>query len=229
MYSSASGKHVTVLGAGTVGVCTALSLLRDGHAVTLIDRDPPATGCSFGNGGLIQTGACVPIATPGVLRKVPAMLLDPDGPLVIRWRHLPTLAPYLLRFVAAARPSRVEEISIALQALLDHAADAYRSLRREAGASNLIRRSGELYVYERPQAYEAAREWHDLRRRRGVEVVDLREVEPALAPSFAAGLRRHRSVERDGLRQSTQGSPHARAPSPPLKQRAVIRTSGRCR
>lgn len=193
MSSSASGKHVTVLGAGTVGVCTALSLLREGYAVTLIDRDAPGTGCSFGNGGLIQTGACVPIATPGVLRQVPAMLLDPDGPLVIRWRHLPTLAPYLLRFVAAARPSRVEEVSIALQALLDQAADAYRSLLRDAGASDLIRRSGELYVYERPQAYEAARKWHDLRRRRGVEVVDLpagelRQVEPALAPIFCRGV-----------------------------------------
>jgi D-amino-acid dehydrogenase len=75
-----TGRHFTVLGAGTIGVCTALYLLRDGHRVTLIDRLPPGKGCSFGNGGLIQTGACVPIATPGVLRQVPRMLLDPNGP-----------------------------------------------------------------------------------------------------------------------------------------------------
>ena len=76
--------HFTVVGAGTVWVCTALYLLRDGHRVTLLDRLAPGMGCSFGNGGLIQTGACMPIATPGVLRQVPRMLLDPDGPLIIR-------------------------------------------------------------------------------------------------------------------------------------------------
>ena len=108
MTTPTSKQHFTVLGAGTVGVCTALSLLRDGHRVTLIDRQPPGMGCSFGNGGLIQTGACVPIATPGVLRQVPRMLLDPTGPLVIRWQHLLSLAPYLFNFVLSARPSRVE-------------------------------------------------------------------------------------------------------------------------
>ena len=56
MAGSGGGKHFTIIGAGTVGVCTALYLLRDGHSVTMLDREPPGTGCSFGNGGLIQTG-----------------------------------------------------------------------------------------------------------------------------------------------------------------------------
>ncbi|MEJ0071773.1 MAG: FAD-dependent oxidoreductase [Pseudomonadota bacterium] len=92
--------HFSVVGAGTVGVCCALYLQRDGHRVTLIDRASPGSGCSYGNAGVIQIGACVPIATPGVLREVPKMLLDPEGPLVIRWQYLPQLAPYLLRFIA---------------------------------------------------------------------------------------------------------------------------------
>jgi D-amino-acid dehydrogenase len=156
MAGSGRRKHFTIVGAGTIGVCTALYLLRDGHSVTMLDRQPPGTGCSFGNGGLIQTGACVPIATPGVLRQVPRMLMDPNGPLVIRWRHLPALMPYLLNFVAAARPVRVEQISLALQAILDHATEAYRLLLSEANALDLIRRSGELYVYEKPRSYAAS-------------------------------------------------------------------------
>src|SRR5579871_6415372 len=173
MTADQAGRSFTVLGAGIVGVCVALSLQREGHSVTLVDRADPGMGCSFGNAGVIQTGACVPIATPGVLRQVPKMLLDPDGPLVIRWRHLPSLLPYLFRFVAAARPARVEQISIALQSILDHAAEAYRLLLADAGGAHLLSNAGELYVYETPQSYQRAQPWHDLRRKRGVEVVDL--------------------------------------------------------
>lgn len=76
--------NITVLGAGVVGVCCALYLQRDGHRVTLIDRADPGAGCSYGNAGIVQIGGCVPIATPGVVRGVPGMLLDPNGPLVIQ-------------------------------------------------------------------------------------------------------------------------------------------------
>ena len=112
-------RDVIVLGAGIVGLCSALSLQRDGHRVTVIDRLPPGEGTSYGNAGLIQVDAVLPIAMPGILRKVPRMLTDPEGPLVIRWRYLVRLAPWLIRFVAAARPGQVQSISIALAALLE--------------------------------------------------------------------------------------------------------------
>ncbi len=112
-------RNFTVLGAGIVGVCCALWLQRDGHRVTLVDRLEPGAGTSLGNAGLIQIDSCVPIATPGVLAEVPKMLLDPEGPLVIRWRYLLQIAPWLTRFVLASRPGRVEALSLALMALLD--------------------------------------------------------------------------------------------------------------
>lgn len=190
---SADGRHVTIIGAGIVGISCALWLRRDGHKVTVIDRAPPGEGTSFGNAGLIQTGACVPIATPGVLRQVPKMLLDPKGPLVVQWRYLPQISPWLMRFIAAARPDRVEAISIALAALLDRAKDGYAPLIRDAAADDLVRPLGELYVYKRPGSYAAHAPFHALRRRRGVNVVDLppeelRQVEPALAPDFHRGV-----------------------------------------
>lgn len=186
-------KQVTIIGAGVVGVCTALYLQRDGHEVTLVDPLPPARGCSFGNGGLIQAAACVPIATPSVLRAVPRMLLDADQPLVIRWRHLLRLMPYLIRFIAAARPSRVEDISKALARLLSIALLSYRPLIAEAGAGALVRPTGELHIYETEKTFEAARAAHELRRRRGmrVEVLgsdDLHRLEPALSPVFERGV-----------------------------------------
>lgn len=182
-------RHFTVLGAGTVGVCIALTLRREGHRVTLIDRDAPGMGCSFGNAGIIQVGGVVPLATPGILKQVPKMLMDPEGPLVIRWPYLPRLMPYLLRFMASARPAQVESTATALAGILQSAIPAYDELIKAAGAEDLIRRSGELYVYETDAAFAAARPAHDLRRKHGVRidpipVEELRRLEPALAPIF---------------------------------------------
>jgi len=128
---------VAVLGAGAVGIACALYLQREGHDVLLIDRDEPARGCSFGNAGLIQCSSVVPIAMPGILRAVPRMLLDPDQPLVVRWRHLPSLAPYLLRFMKEASAGRAEANSRALAAIIPTSFDAYRPLIQAADKAAL--------------------------------------------------------------------------------------------
>ncbi|MCR8547530.1 FAD-dependent oxidoreductase [Salipiger sp. P9] len=186
-------RHFTVLGAGTVGVCTALQLLRDGHRVTLIDRAAPASGCSYGNAGIIQVGGLVPLANPGILRQVPKMLLDPEGPLLIRWQYLPRLMPYLLRFIASARPERVAHAANALGTILDRAIEAYRPLIQQAGAWDMVRETGELYLYKTDAAYAAAASAHALRRAHGVKmeeipVGELSQLEPCLAPIYRHAL-----------------------------------------
>ncbi len=182
-------ERFTVLGAGIIGVCAALALQRDGHAVTIVDRDEPGHGCSFGNAGIIHTGGCVPMATPGILKAVPKMLLDPDGALVIRWRYLPRLLPWLLKMVAAARPERVKAICRALAPLSLAARNAYLPLLAEAGATGLLRARGELYVYRSKAAFDAEAWAMQVRRGFGIPVEDLdasaiREMEPALSHDY---------------------------------------------
>jgi D-amino-acid dehydrogenase len=186
-------KNVTVLGAGIIGVSAALYLQRDGHEVTLVDRGEPGMGCSYGNGGLIQVGSCVPVATPGILFQVPKMLFDPDQPLVVRWRHLVRLMPFLARFVWAARPSRVEQVSKDLATLLRLVVDAYEPLLELAGAAHLVENTGELYVYESDRSFESSLPYHQLRIRRGVDLKiltadDVYALEPALAKIFRHGV-----------------------------------------
>ena len=67
-----SPRHVVVVGAGIVGTATAIWLRRFGADVTLIDRDPPGQGASFGNAGVLAAGAVVPVTTPGLWKNGPA-------------------------------------------------------------------------------------------------------------------------------------------------------------
>ncbi len=66
--------RVVVIGAGIVGVSSALWLRRSGVDVTLIDRDDPGQGTSFGNGGVLAACGVAPVTAPGMILKSPKML-----------------------------------------------------------------------------------------------------------------------------------------------------------
>jgi D-amino-acid dehydrogenase len=178
-----------VIGAGIVGTCCALYLQRAGLAVTMIDRGGPGEGCSSGNAGNLGNGSCVPASLPGMLVEVPAMLRDPQHPLSIRWRHAPAALPWFLRFARAGMPARVEEIADGLHSLQSRLFDAYDPLIAQAGAQNLVRRDGKLFVYESRAAFEEDSFGVELRRRRGVELEDLGADEVRrMAPAFGTKI-----------------------------------------
>jgi D-amino-acid dehydrogenase len=189
-------RDITVIGAGIVGIATASYLRRDGHAVTVVDRAPPGEYCSFGNAGILSPGSCVPIAMPGILGQVPGYLLDPLGPLALRWSYLPKAMPWLMRFVAAADRRRVESIADGLRALLSQTFEAYAPLVRNAGVEDLIHRSGYIAVYSDEKACEADALGWKLRRDRGVVIDELDADElhrrlPQLQGGFRKGLFLH--------------------------------------
>ncbi|EEG09956.1 NAD(P)/FAD-dependent oxidoreductase [Pseudogulbenkiania ferrooxidans] len=167
--SPTSRAHIVVVGAGIVGIATALQLRLAGCEVTLVDRGEPAMETSYGNAGAFAVSDVIPLAEPGVLRKVPGWMLDPLGPLALRWRYLPTLVPWLLRFVAASRPSRVAELTRAMAALLNRVNDDYAPLIERAGLTHLWRRHGNLTLYRSEAEFVAAEAaWH-AKRAHGVE------------------------------------------------------------
>lgn len=184
---------IIVVGAGIVGVCCALNLLRDGHSVVIVDRGAPGEGTSFGNGSIITEEAVVPVQTPGVARKVPGMLADPLGPLAIRLSYLPKIAPWLYHFVRSSSPQRVEEISVSLSRLLKGALAAYDPLLEVAGIRDMIRHSGWVSVYETEAGFKSYEPMLELQRRRGVNfqilpAEELKQLEPSLAPIFHCGV-----------------------------------------
>ena len=147
MSSAASHRTVVVVGAGIVGVCIAYALVKRGLHVTLVDRDEPGSGCSFGNSGAISPGSVAPLAMPGVIASVPRMLRDPESPLYLPLAYLPRALPWLLRFVSSATPARVAATAQKLDALHRGAVDAHLQLAREVEVRELIVQRGHLHLY----------------------------------------------------------------------------------
>jgi len=184
--------HLLVVGAGVVGTAVALALQRDGHRVTLVERSGPAAGASFGNASVIATESVLPVSSPGLAWRVPGMLLDPLGPLRIRWGYLPRLSPWLLRFLAAGRPGAYEAAAAALASLQDGALEAWRRLLRDTGAEELLVHRGWLAVYSDPARLARAEAEVALQQRLGVpaerlDVPAIRQMEPALTAELAGG------------------------------------------
>jgi D-amino-acid dehydrogenase len=182
-----------VIGAGMVGVCAASYLLRDGHDVVLVEAGEPGRGASFGNAGCFNGSSVTPVALPGIVRNVPKWLTDPLGPLALRWAYLPSILPYLVRFVRAATPDRVHAQARALRPLIAPTVPLVRELAQDAGAEALVHQRGHLYVYRSAEALAKDAFAWALRRENGVEVDEfdadeLRQLEPALSRDYVRGL-----------------------------------------
>ncbi|WP_295549857.1 FAD-binding oxidoreductase [uncultured Pseudacidovorax sp.] len=185
--------HIAVIGTGIVGSCTAAWLQRDGHRITFVDPLDAGEACSFGNAGSLSPSACLPVGMPGMWKKVPRWLLDPLGPLTVRWAYAPVVLPWLLRMLRHSSREEVTRIATALRTLLAPIFDSYAPLLDHAQAQHLVRRSGCLYVFS---SRETAAQWAwgmKLRRSLGVQMRDVEQdeleaLEPDLKGRFRFGI-----------------------------------------
>lgn len=178
---------VIVVGAGIIGLAVALHLVTAGVRTTVIDSDPEGDKTSVGNAGGIAVTEVVPASVPGVLWRVPGWLMDPLGPLAVRPAHVPRLLPWLWQFAKAGRAEEVSRIAAALAALNAHVPADLSAMLKQIGMRGELHQNGALTLYESEAGFQRdGGEWA-LKRRHGIEVIELdgdaaRSLEPALGP-----------------------------------------------
>lgn len=181
--------NVVVVGAGIVGTAAALWLRRAGHEVTLIDRDGPAAGASFGNGAILASCSVVPVTMPGLIRKGPGYLADPNFPLFIRWGYLPRLIPWMARYLSHANARDTRRISRGLATIVGDSLEQHQALVRGTRAEKWVQESEYNFAYPDRAAFEADSFVWELRREAGfvpemIEGPAVQEKEPILAPDI---------------------------------------------
>lgn len=177
--------EIAVIGGGIVGLATAFRLVEEGRDVLSIDADLHPVSASAGNAGAIAPFNCVPVGSPAILRGLPHLLTHADSPFAMRWDALPALTPWLIRFVRQSLPRRARANAAVLALLLHDSLAAWHELAEAAGASDLLRVNGCLYVFPNQSAL-AATAWDQAQRTAGgvqEAVIGPKEVmalEPAL-------------------------------------------------
>jgi D-amino-acid dehydrogenase len=174
-----------VLGAGIVGTSIALSLVKRGLAVTLIDRGEPGQGTSYGNSGIIEGNTVFPAAFPSSLVELARVALKRSSQANYHLGFLPKIAPWLGAFRAASQPAQLVETAQIMRPLMARAVAEHEALAADAGAERHFSRRGWLKVYRTRRLFEAQKAELDLAARFGIANVALdRDEALALEPAL---------------------------------------------
>jgi D-lysine oxidase len=136
-----------VLGAGIVGTSIALHLAKRGLSVALVDRGKIGEETSYGNAGVIESSTILPPAFPSSLRALMRVALRRASEANYHLRFLPQVLPWLWAFRTYSQPQRIAETARVNRPLFARALSEHEDLMREAGALDLLRKTGWLKIY----------------------------------------------------------------------------------
>jgi D-amino-acid dehydrogenase len=190
--------RIIVLGAGVIGVTSAYELARQGHEVTVIDRQAgPALETSFANAGEVSPGYSAPWAAPGIPMKALKWMFQTHAPLVIQPKLDMQRVEWIARMLGNCTSTAYARNKSRMVRLAEYSRDCLIALRRDTGIAYDERTQGTLQLFRTQKQVEAAQKDIDVLRADGVpfEVLDRAgclAAEPGLAGSahlIAGGLR----------------------------------------
>jgi len=185
---------LVVVGAGIVGVSSALWAQERGLKTLLCDPNLPGSGASYGNACTLAIYACLPVNSPSVITGLPYLLASADSPLSINYWHAITHPRWMLSFLNNCRAPKVEHIAASLAGLLSHADAGINPLIASAGAEDLVVANDMISIWTTESGWKGSKEGTELRRRLGVDFTELSsdeilDLEPAIRLRPYRGLR----------------------------------------
>ncbi|HEX4782476.1 MAG TPA: D-amino acid dehydrogenase [Usitatibacter sp.] len=186
---------VIILGAGVAGVASAWYFWRDGHEVTVLERnDGVALETSFANGGQLSYSYVAPLASASVIPKIPPWLLRRDSPLRFRPEMDPDQWRWIAAFLAACNNATAGDTTQKLLRLAFYSRDLMHELVDTHAMDFDYVQNGKLVVHTDPASFESARRLMEYQRRLGAEqeALDAKgclAIEPALERFHAEGGR----------------------------------------
>lgn len=185
-------KPIVVIGAGIVGLSSAIWLARSGLPVTVLDRAPvgSSNAASYGNAGVLAACSVAPVTAPGLVLKGPKLLLDPQFPLFLRWSYLPKLAPWLIKYLSHANDRDTKRIATGLAPLIYDSVDQHQALTQGTAANDWLTTSDYAFAYKNRAAFDADTYVWKLRQDAGfvpemVEGTEVQEREPNLSSAYS--------------------------------------------
>ncbi len=128
-------QDVIVLGAGIVGVSTALHLQARGRSVLLIDKGEPGEGTSYGNAGLVERSSVIPYSFPQGLWNLLRYGMNRRSDVRYDPLYLPRIARWLFQYWRESSPERLKIATQAMLPLVEAGVREHDFLVQQAGCA----------------------------------------------------------------------------------------------
>ena len=189
-------KSVGIIGGGIQGVCIGLQLIKKAFSVSIIDkhdpRDPDSIPASYGNAGHFSPYAVLQFNRPDILYDVPKMLFSSNGPLALKWNHVPKMLPWFFNYLKNCNEKSMLHTAKQMHQILNLSIDAYEEIFQEIDTTNLVDKKGIIYIWTNKNLKSRNLEIK-IRKDLGIKqkILNKKEIlklEPNLNPVFDGGV-----------------------------------------
>ena len=197
--------EISIIGAGIVGLSSAINLVKRGSKVTLIEKDLKGQPASYGNASWLSSPSITPVLMPGMFKKIPKMWLSKDGPLFLRFPGVLKMIPFLIKYLSYTKKEKVEHISKNLAFLLKDSIGEHRELAKGSKAERWIEDSPFLFIYKNKTDFENDSYTWSLRKKHGFELIEIQKEElkrifPGLSHEYTFAIK----IENQGYISNSQ-------------------------
>ena len=141
-------KNIVIIGGGIIGLSSAYYLQKDGHQVTVIDKDNFADNCSYGNLGYVCPSHFIPLAAPGIIWQGIKWMLNANSPFYVQPSLNGALVDWGLKFMKSATMKNVQRAGEPLKDIALYSQKEYREWATLPGFDIAFEERGMLEIFQ---------------------------------------------------------------------------------
>ncbi len=147
-------KNCIVVGGGIIGLCAAYYLSKEGHKVTIIDKDSISNGASFINAGYITPSHIIPLSSPGIINKGLKWMLNSRSPFYVKPRLNAQFLKWAWNFKKSATTGKVKKAIPIIKDINLLSRELYEEMKRSQDFAFTYERNGLLMCYNSAKGEE---------------------------------------------------------------------------
>ena len=147
-------KNILIIGAGIVGICTSIELIKKGYSVTLMDPNEPGSQTSYGNAGVITDSSLMIINNPQLLKSLFQLIFKNQTSFRYSKSFIFSRLIWVLRFLMFSHKNHMKFAAKALRELQVLSLNTHKKLIKKTNSNNIISKPGWLKLFKTSESYK---------------------------------------------------------------------------
>ena len=147
-------KNILIIGAGIVGICTSIELIKKGYYVTLMDPNEPGSETSYGNAGVITDSSLMIINNPQLLKSLFQLIFKNQTSFRYSKSFIFSRLTWVLRFLMFSHKNHMKFAAKALRELQVLSLNTHKKLIKKTNSNNIISKPGWLKLFKTSESYK---------------------------------------------------------------------------